>query len=132
MGWKEDKARYEESKKETDKIASEFLSQGMGFGSSGGRLPKFIKEVSEGLPKLPPNKFDSDFIRNVDAVCTPAINAAAVVNLLGHAMRSGANTDHLRGIPQKEIAKHLVDQLKKYRFEIYGPVKALLAKEGGE
>lgn len=129
MGWREEEEKARQMKAANDLRQEKLNNFDMGFGSSGGKLPRFIKEASEGLPKLPANKFDSEFIRSVDIVCQNGINAAAIGNLIEQFSKRGTSTDHLRGLTQDAIYKHLGATLKKYRSEIYEPLKA--AFEGG-
>jgi len=129
MGFKEAEERAKKAQAEDKASRDIFLSQDIGFGSHGGKLPKFMSEVRELGAKFPENKFDADFIRDIDSVCSTGINVAAIGNLLVHYAKRGTSTDHLRGFTQKGILAHLGKVLSKYRSEIYEPIKSVF--EGG-
>lgn len=131
MGWREEEEKANQMKAANDARQDKLNNFDMGFGSSGGKLPRFIREMPDMGPKFPDDKFDSDFLRAIDASCNVGIDITRVAELIEIFGKKGISTTRFMGVSKEGVQGHLGRVLAKYRPEIFEPIKEGFEKKGG-
>jgi hypothetical protein len=116
MGWREDKARYEDSKAQTDAIQEEFMSSSMDLGGSRALNALGLFGGTTGEDKFPGTEPEDSWINEVDRL---PINNKSFASFVTKGVRSMSRYDKFRNYSLEKKQDYFLRKIYEFRPSIF-------------